>query len=299
MAISSPHQLLKQFGLLPKHSFGQNFLCDRHFTQKIAELAIDEPGVVALEIGAGLGALTDELLERGCKLSVVERDRDFIPVLQQLFEEKVRSGQLQILEADAKQLDFAAVLTEREGAAESRPLGHPSPWVLTGNLPYQITGPLLEKTVQLGAVIRRAVYLVQKEVADRLVARPATKEYGALSVFVQAQFRVERAFVIKPGAFHPRPRVDSAVVALHPHHVAITEETILFRKVVKCAFSARRKTLRNAWKSLGPAEELARLAEANGISLDQRGETLSVEQFAKMARSLDDLKITPDPTKLL
>ena len=262
---------------MPKHSFGQNFLSDRHFTRKIAELAAFEPGLAVLEIGAGLGALTDELLAQNCLLSVIERDRDLVPILKDLFSEALKSGQLEVLEADAKQVDFEKVLAARSSASTEPNAG----WVLTGNLPYQITGPLLEKTVHMGRRIRRAVYLVQKEVADRLAAGPGTKDYGALSVFVQAQFRVERACVIKPGAFVPRPRVDSAVVALYPHDVAVAEETGAFRKLVKGAFSARRKTLRNAWKGLCSAAELQEIAEGTGISLDQRGETLSVQQFAR------------------
>lgn len=283
MAIPSPQQLLSQYGLLPKHSFGQNFLCDRHFTERIAKLAAFEPGACVLELGAGLGALTDELLRLDCLLSVVERDRDLVPVLRQVFSGAIESGRLVVIEADAKRVDFLELLA-----------GHPQlhernvPWVITGNLPYQLTGPLLEKTVQLGRHISRAVFLVQKEVADRLAASPGTKEYGALSVFVQAQFAVERAFVIKPGAFHPRPRVDSAVVVLKRHAVAVTEETPMFRQVVKLAFLARRKTLRNAWRPLAEPAALEQVAKLCSIQLDQRGETLSAAQFARVAHVLSE-----------
>lgn len=296
MAIPSPAQLLSTYGLSPKHSFGQNFLCERHFTEKIAELAAFEPGLSVLELGAGLGALTDALLARECQLTVVERDRDLVPVLGEIFAQATASGQLEILEADAKALDFAEVLAARASSQLASGEGSEvPPWVITGNLPYQITGPLLEKTVHLGRRIRRAVYLVQKEVADRLAAGPGTKEYGALSVFVQAQFVVERAFVIKPGAFIPRPRVDSAVVVLRPHKVAVSEETPAFKKAVKSAFGARRKTLRNAWRSLLPSAELEQLAARCGISLDQRGETLSVAQFAQFASGLSALQTDEQP----
>jgi 16S rRNA (adenine1518-N6/adenine1519-N6)-dimethyltransferase len=282
--IPSPSQLLGQYGLSPKYSFGQNFLCDRHYTDKIAALAAPEPGLHVLELGAGLGALTDALLNRACSLAAVERDRDLVPVLRELFAAQVSSGQLLVIEEDAKQVDFAELLERLTTSAPT------APWVITGNLPYQITGPLLEKTVHLSRRIERAVFLVQKEVADRLAASPSTKEYGALTVFVQAQFRVERAFVIKPGAFHPRPRVDSAVVVLRPHEHELTPETPTFRQVVKLAFSARRKTLRNAWKALGTANELEQLAAACGTTLDQRGETLSPAQFAQAGRALEMLR---------
>lgn len=288
MTIPSPQQLLATYGLSPKYSFGQNFLCDRNLTRKIAHLAVGEGDAVVLELGAGLGALTDELLATQCVLSVVERDRDLVPALRQIFASACESGQLEVLEADAKTLDFAEVLRART-ADQAAAAG----WVLTGNLPYQITGPLLEKTVQLGRHIRRAVYLVQKEVADRLAAKEGSKDYGALTVFVQAQFEVERAFVIKAGAFHPRPRIDSAVVVLQPRAVPLSEETPAFRQVVKSAFAARRKTLRNAWKSLLPADELDRLAARCGVSLDQRGETLTVQQFAQVANALAALRPGP------
>jgi|SRR6188768_3428965 len=282
--IPSPSQLLGQYGLAPKYSFGQNFLCDRNYTEKIAALATPEPGLHVLELGAGLGALTDALLDRACNLAVVERDRDLVPVLRELFAAQVQSGRLLVVEDDAKQVDFVELLT-RLGPAQDT-----ASWVITGNLPYQITGPLLEKTVHLSRRIKRAVFLVQKEVADRLAAVPSTKEYGALTVFVQAQFSVERAFVIKPGAFVPRPRVESAVVVLRPHESELTAETPTFRQVVKLAFSARRKTLRNAWKALGSPSELEQLAGACGITLDQRGETLSPRQFAQAGRALELLR---------
>jgi len=282
--IPSPSQLLGQYGLSPKYSFGQNFLCDRHYTDKIAALAVPEPGLHVLELGAGLGALTDALLERQCKLAAVERDRDLVPVLRELFATQVQDGRLLVIEDDAKQVDFAEVLGRLDAP------GVTAPWVIAGNLPYQITGPLLEKTVHLSRRINRAVFLVQKEVADRLAAAPSTKEYGALTVFVQAQFKVERAFVIKAGAFHPRPRVESAVVVLRPHENELTKETPTFRQVVKLAFSTRRKTLRNAWKALGSADDLEQLALACGTTLDQRGETLSPSQFAEAGRKLELLR---------
>lgn len=236
-----------------------------------------------LEIGAGLGALTDQLLDRGHRVTAVERDRDLVPALREIFEEQIAQGQLAILEADAKTLAWDEAL----GIGDEGVVALAEKFVLAGNLPYQITGPLIEKTVHLGRKISRAVYLVQKEVADRLAAKENTKTYGALTVFVQAQFQVERAFVIKAGAFYPQPRVDSAVVVLKPHEKAIAEETSEFRQVVKGAFAARRKTLRNAWKSLLPAAELEDVARSGGISLDQRGETLTIAQFAHVAAELE------------
>jgi 16S rRNA (adenine1518-N6/adenine1519-N6)-dimethyltransferase len=279
----TPKKILEEYSLTPKHSFGQNFLTDPNLAAKIAALALPDPGVRVLEIGAGLGALTDELLKRASHVVAVERDRDLVPVLEELFQDQLREKRLQILEADAKAVDWEEAVNTM-GHRESRLDG----FVLAGNLPYQITGPLLERTVQLAPRIQRAVYLVQKEVADRLAAGPGTKTYGALSVFVQAQFLVKRAFVIKAGAFYPQPRIDSAVISLTPLPSPYSQETPEFRKVVKGAFLQRRKTLRNGWKSLCPRDDLLRLASECEIDLDRRGETLSLSEFARMTRALTE-----------
>ncbi len=274
MAIDPPKVLLERFGLRPKRSFGQNFLADSHLAGKIAELAAVDAGTEVVEIGAGLGALTAQLIERVQRVVAVERDRDLVPALREIFSNEIAGGRLAIAEADAKALDLMACFSPD---AQSR--------VISGNLPYQITGPLLERVAHLGGQIRRGVFLVQREVGDRMAALPGTPEYGGLSVFLQAQFEVERAFVIRRGAFYPQPRVDSAVVVLDPRERPF-EETGTFRRVVKLAFGARRKTLRNAWKSLGTPEQLAAAAEASGVDLDARGETLGVEAFARIAIAL-------------
>jgi 16S rRNA (adenine1518-N6/adenine1519-N6)-dimethyltransferase len=275
-ALGSPKALLERFGLRPKRSFGQNFLADANMAARIAELATPSPDCEVVEIGAGLGALTAVLLGRAKRVVAIERDRDLVPALTEIFAEPIAGGRLELLEADAKQVDYLECLA---GAA-------PASRIIAGNLPYQITGPLLERIVGMGRSIRRGVFLVQKEVADRLAAAPGTEDYGALSVFVQAQFHVERAFIVRRGAFYPQPGVDSAVVVLNPHEVPISEETSAFRRVVKSAFAARRKTLRNAWRALGTGEAVAAAAQAAGVNLDARGETLSVAQFAAFAVAL-------------
>lgn len=271
----SPKALLERFGLRPKRSFGQNFLADAHIARRIAALALPEPGVEVLELGAGLGALTTHLLDGASRVIAVERDRDLVPALEELFTEARSAGRLELLEADAKVVDFRGCFRV---PAERR--------VIAGNLPYQITGPLLERVVGVGREIRRAVFLVQKEVADRLAAAPAGVDYGALTVFVQAQFAVERAFLVRRGAFYPQPGVDSAVVVLEPHPTPVSEETLAFRRVVKAAFAARRKTLKNAWAELASADVLTAAAHAVGVDLDARGETLSVDRFAAFAREI-------------
>ena len=271
----SPKALLERFGLRPKRSVGQNVLADAHLAARIAELAAPHRDVEVLELGAGLGSLTAQLLPRVARVVAVERDRDLIAPLQELFAVALGAGQLELLEADAKAVDFEAVF---RGPSRRR--------VIAGNLPYQLTGPLLERAVAAGRGIRRAVFLVQKEVADRLAAQPRSPDYGALTVFAQAQFEVERAFLVRRGAFYPQPNVDSAVVVFEPRARSLSEETPVFRQVVKAAFAGRRKTLRNAWSPLGERGVLEEVARAVGVDLDARGETLSVAQFADFARAL-------------
>jgi len=266
---------LRERGLHPKKRFGQNFLVDVHAQRTIAEAATTPSGGTVLEIGAGTGALTKPLLERAARVVAIERDRDLIPLLSTDFAEFIAAGRLQLVDADALALDWAALLANG-----------PRPHVVAGNLPYLLTGPLLERATTLADCVDRAVFMVQAEVADRLVARPSTKEYGALTVFVQAAFDVRRVLTVRAGAFYPRPDVDSAVVALDPGRPRRAEETDAFRMAVRAAFGARRKTLRNAWKSLygWSKDELEARAIEAGISLDARGETLFVEDFARIAR---------------
>ena len=274
-AADSPKALLERYGLRPKYSFGQNFLADERLAARIAEACAAAGGSV-VELGAGLGALTRPLLASGVSyVLAVERDRDLVPALGQELSSEVEAGRLAILEEDAKRVDFVAALA-----------GRPTPHVVAGNLPYQITGPLLEKAVHSAPSITRAVFLVQLEVADRLAAAPGSDAYGALSVFAQRAFKVERAFVIRRGAFYPQPNVDSAVVTLEPR--GAPAESDAFRAIVKRAFEQRRKKLKNAWAGLFGERgiDLEAAAQRAQIDLSLRGETLAVADFVRMAEEL-------------
>jgi 16S rRNA (adenine1518-N6/adenine1519-N6)-dimethyltransferase len=274
--------LLRESGLSPKKGFGQNFLVDGNIVRAIASAAVPDKDVgraFVVELGAGLGALTSELLPRVRRMVAVERDRDLLPILQRALHEPIADHTLTLEEADAQSIDLAATFA----AAESGDCR-----VLCGNLPYQITGRLLERAVSNAEHLDRVVFMIQREVADRLLAAPSTKEYGALTVFTRAAFDVRRVLTVGSGAFFPPPEITSTVVELVPCRPARAEETETFRAVVKHAFSMRRKTLRNAWAPLDK-ERIARGAEIAGISLDARGETLDVAAFARMAKALDGL----------
>jgi len=262
-----PRAVLREAGLVPKRSFGQSFLVAPDVARRIAEAAVPDVEVgsaTVVEIGAGTGALTCQLAERAKHVVAIERDRDLVPILRASLPENV-----EVVEADAKAHDYGRGI------------------VLAGNLPYQLTGPLLERAVASEGLVR-AVFMVQDEVADRLLARPGTKQYGALTVFVRAAFDVGRLLRVGAASFYPRPEVTSAVVVLTPRRDRI-EETERFRALVHAAFAKRRKTLRNAWRGLGPDDVIEEAARRAGISLDARGETLSVEQFAAMDRRWTEL----------
>lgn len=274
MTFVDPRTVLARHGLKPKHSFGQNFLVASAIVEKIASLCVPNGSGRVIEIGAGLGTLTSALLRRGAHVVAIERDRELLPILREELADDLSRGALELLEADAARVDLESLLGD-EGER-----------VVSGNLPYQITGRLLEMTIPVAPKIARAVFMVQKEVADRLAAAPASDAYGQLTVFVQASFAVERALIVRAGCFHPAPRVDSAVVVLKPLPKPRAVETDAFRAVVHAAFGARRKTLKNALAGLTQDPSRKAAVEATGIDLGRRGETLSVEEFDALARAL-------------
>ncbi len=278
-ATRDPRVVLREAGLRPKRSFGQNFLVAGSIATAIAEACVhdDEVGRArVVEIGAGTGTLTRLLAPRARSVAAIERDRDLVPLLER---ELAAEAGVRVVEGDAQTVDLVALLGAPEGG---------SPRVLCGNLPYAITGPLLRRTMEHASHLDRAVFMVQDEVAERLGARPGTKEWGALTVFVRAAFDVRRVLRAPPGAFHPPPEVSSAVVELVPVNPPRATETGRFRALVRGAFGARRKTLRNAWSKVAPdAAALEAAAALAGISLAARGETLDVEAFARMADALD------------
>jgi 16S rRNA (adenine1518-N6/adenine1519-N6)-dimethyltransferase len=273
-----PRAVLHGAGLRPKKSFGQNFLVAQSVAQAIAGACVRDAEVGrarVVEIGAGTGVLTSLLAERARELFAIERDRDLVPILAG----ELASDRVQVIEEDAQTVDIARLLG---------PESAESPRVLCGNLPYAITGSLLRRAVESAASLERAVFMVQDEVAARLVAAPGTKDRGALTVFVQAAFDVRRILRVSPGSFHPPPNVASAVVELTALRPPRALETPCFRALVRGAFQSRRKTLRNAWAGVETdTVALARAAERAGIPLEARGETLDVDAFARMAAALE------------
>jgi 16S rRNA (adenine1518-N6/adenine1519-N6)-dimethyltransferase len=278
--IGEVREILRASNLSPKKSFGQNFLVSESALHAMATACVPQEEVgraEVVELGAGLGALTRALAARAHHVTCIERDRDLIPVLERTLRAELSAGKVSVSESDAQSLDVPSAFSSAKG-----------PRVLCGNLPYQITGELLRLATANAANVERVVFTVQEEVADRLLAAPSRKEYGALTVFARAVFDVARPARIPPGAFFPIPRVSSAIVVLTPIVPPRARETEIFRSLVKGAFSLRRKTLRNAWRAVVPdGAELDRIASASGVSLDARGETLDVETFARVASLLE------------
>jgi 16S rRNA (adenine1518-N6/adenine1519-N6)-dimethyltransferase len=259
-----PRRVMRRHGLAPKRAFSQNFLVARSAVERIVEALAPRPDELTVELGPGLGTLTGALLRAGARVLAVERDRDMLAVLAR---EYAGASTLTVREGDAATVDLEAL------AAEHGPIA------LVGNLPYAITGAILRNLTEHRRAVSRAVVMVQREVRDRLLAEPGSKDYGALTVFVQASFDVEPVLRVPAGAFHPPPKVESAVVKLVPRTLPRAEETPAFRDVVQAAFGMRRKTLRNGLRKIGAEAVL----EATGIDGNRRGETLSIEELAALA----------------
>jgi 16S rRNA (adenine1518-N6/adenine1519-N6)-dimethyltransferase len=267
-----PRAALRRHGLSPKAAFSQNFLVSTSAVRTIVAAAATAPGEHVVELGPGLGTLTAALIEAGAHVSAIERDQDMIHVLT---EDLVPKG-LVLRPGDAADVDYAAL--KREPSEKL---------CVVGNLPYAITGAILRNLVDSRPHISRAIVMVQREVRDRLIAAPGTKEYGALTVFTTAAFAVQTVLKLPPSAFHPPPKVHSAVVRLDAQDKPRAEETPAFRIVVKAAFEQRRKTLRNALRAAIDERAEVALAKAD-IDPMRRGETLSVEEFAKLAACVPD-----------
>lgn len=267
-AFEDPRHVLRRHGLHAKKRYSQNFLVSQHAVDAIAAALAPRADEPVVELGPGLGTLTAALLRAGAReVLVVESDPEMRAVLAAELGVLAR-----VIAEDATSLDWRAIVRERkEGGTRA---------AIVGNLPYAVTGQILRGLIGGRDVISRAVIMVQREVRDRLLARPGTREWGALTVFTQAAFEVEPVMLVPAGAFFPVPKVTSAVVRLVPRDVPLAEETDAFRKVVRAIFDARRKTLRNALRGAGLAAD-AMLAAA-GIDPRRRGETLTIAELGSL-----------------
>lgn len=268
--------LLERHDFHTKKQYGQNFLVDGHVLERIASAVCADEQTVVFEVGPGAGVLTKELAKSAHHVVAVEKDNALKTVLDDAL---ALCDNVDIVYEDCLEVDLENLLSPF--LKEGRSL------VFAANLPYYITTPILFRVLESALPIRRAVVMVQREVADRMVAKPGTKAYGVLSVGVQFRASVERLFTVPPSAFLPQPGVDSAVVLLdceRPPDVVVEDE-VQFRRVVRAAFSTRRKTLLNALvNGLGISkDDCRRRIETCNIEPDVRAEQLSIQNFATLA----------------
>lgn len=277
--IASPevtNHILRRFKLRADKKLGQNFLIDETIVNNIvaaAELTAEDN---VLEVGPGIGTLTQGLAESGAKVTAVELDKRLLPVLATTLE---GYDNVRIVNGDILQVN---IMEEVQASS----------FKVCANLPYYITTPIIFALLEKRLPMERLVAMVQKEVAERMAAQPGGKDYGALSVAIQYYTEPEIAFIVPPSSFIPAPSVDSAVIVCKRRQqppVQVEDEALFFR-VVKAAFSLRRKMLNNSLKNMGlKSEQVAKWLELAGVDGKRRAETLTLEEFAALSNSFKNI----------
>ena len=275
-SVPATRQVLEHFGLGTKKALGQHFLISDGVVRHICQLAELAPGDAVLEIGPGIGTLTYALCASGAQVVAVERDPDLLPVLASTCREFMDSGALQVINRDALELQ-----------AGELPF---APTKLVANLPYAVAATLVLDAFQRLESLQSATVMVQQEVADRMAARPGTKDYGAFTVKLALYAQATGRFNVVPGNFFPPPRVNSTVIRLQRHDAG-TDENLLraASTMADAAFATRRKTIANSCRtyfaSHGQDTDVAAVLEAAGIDPARRGETLSVDEYLNLGRA--------------
>ena len=274
--------ILEKYGFSFKKSLGQNFLIDTNILRKIVDFAELTEASAAIEIGPGIGALTEQLARRSKKVVAFEIDQRLLPILKETLAPYPNTTIIHndVLKADVKQ-------------AIEENLANIEDVMVVANLPYYVTTPIIMKLLEENLPIRGIVCMLQKEVADRIAARPGTKDYGSLSIAIQYYTEAETVMIVPKTVFVPQPNVDSAVIRLtkRTKPAVIVKDEAFFFQVIKASFAQRRKTILNNLTNQLPNgkqkkdEILAALAEAE-IDPTRRGETLSIEEFARLSDQL-------------
>ncbi len=258
------HLLVRTMKHIPRKRFGQHFLADGGIIEDIVQAIAPQPGQFMVEIGPGLAALTQPLVERLGHLTVIELDRDLAVRLR-------AHPQLKVIESDVLKVNFAEL---------AQSLGTPKLRVV-GNLPYNISTPILFHLLDCVGVIEDQHFMLQKEVIDRMVARPSTSDYGRLSVMLQWRYAMENVLAVPPQSFNPPPRVDSAVVRMVPHDTPAAVDVALLSELVQVAFSQRRKLMRH---TLG--KWLQEKAFSGDFDVQRRAEEVPVAEYLGLALAL-------------
>ncbi len=277
----SPNKLLKSLNKRPSKKLGQHFLVHEHSVEKIMKFADVGREDVVLEVGPGLGALTVPLAKRVRKLYAVEVDTELVKLLKERVVPEDLKSRIEIIEADILKVDICSIA--QEAGKKLR---------VFGNLPYNISSPVLFKLWENHYLIEDAVFMLQTEVAERLVAKPGTKDYGILTVLLAYRGDIRKGFTLKPEEFYPVPKVGSMVIKIgfnkKPQVLLAPPEEKLFVKLVKTSFGQRRKMLRKSLLRMDPGakEFLPKVFERSGVSPEARPETLSVEDFCRLAKEM-------------
>lgn len=284
MELTSPRvikDIAARFGFTFSKGLGQNFLLDSTVLDRIVEAAEIDSGV--LEVGPGFGVLTKHLAETGKKVVSVEIDRRLLPVLDYTLE---GYDNVTVIERDIMKTDVKALIDEEFGKEKIS---------VAANLPYYITTPIITSLIEAKLPLKNIVVMVQKEVAERICAKPGKKDYGAITVLCQYYTEPEMVCVVPAGSFYPPPKVDSAVLCmkLRDKPAVQTKDEKIFFRVVKSAFAQRRKTLLNCLQSGFSADKdtISKILESVGISPQIRGEKLGLEEFGKIADAFYDAEI--------
>lgn len=278
---------IKAMGLSPKKSLGQNFLVTEGTLQKIAN-AIMSQNLQApiVEVGPGLGFLTKQLTGKGRRLILVEKDDRFIIHLETMYGQ---TGEVDIVHGDILQFDLESYLREKVQAA--------GPVLVVGNLPYNISTKLITQLLDKKELVSELIFMVQKEVADRIVAAPGSKTYGRLTIFCQLHAVCKKLFNVSKNCFYPSPKVDSSIVSLTPNQFVFSSgpQAEIFYSLVKTCFGQRRKMLRNSLLSwLRGRENLADFDLQNlptGVNLKERPENMPIQQYLKISEVLAGWRI--------
>ena len=275
--------VLKKYGFSFRKKYGQNFLIDESVLEGIIDTAEITKDDFVLEIGPGIGTLTQYLATYAGRVCAVEIDRALLPIL-----EDTLSGwdNVTVLNADILKTDIRAIAEKENGGA---------PLKLCANLPYYITTPILMGLFESGAPFSQLTVMVQKEVAERMIAEPGSKTYGALSLAVRYYTNPEISFIVEPESFMPRPKVESAIVHMKRHStppVSVKDEKMLF-DVIRASFNERRKTLQNGIANYAgfsySKDQVGEALDKCGLERTVRGEKLSLEEFARLADVLSEM----------
>lgn len=281
VTLSSTREIVEKYGFRLTKSLGQNFLVDRNILDKIVDAAEISEEDIVFEIGTGVGTLTYELAQRAKKVIAIEIDKNLIPILQETLSE---FNNVTIINQDILKTDIESIVNEHAEGGNIK---------VVANLPYYITTPIIMRFLESNVHVDAFVLMIQKEVADRIAAKPSTKDYGSLTVAIQYYAESKIIAKVPKTAFFPQPAVDSSVIKLssRTEQPVVVEDEKLFFKVVRGSFAKRRKTILNSLSTYEDfnKETIAKALELANIDPRRRGETLTIEEFALLTNSVSEV----------